>query len=333
MAAEPTTIRQDRLMSMLAHALGPRVGALLADDTVEEVRANPDGVLWIVQGGRRVNTGHVVDEASRRRVILLVADHVKVSVDESNPSFPAELPGTGYRFHAVMPPQSPDGPTFVIRRKAGRVFPLASYVERGAMTQAQHDAIAAAVARCDNILVVGGTASGKTTLANAILQRIGKCTGRVLTIEDTLELQVEADEVLRLRTVRRGGETHRTMADLVRDALRLTPDRVIVGEVRGAEVNDMLNAWNTGHPGGLATIHANSAREALERIEDMLVEGGFGVVPRRIARSINLIVFVGFDAEEVDGQVRSVRRVKDLLRVEGVKATDVGHTYVFSPVA
>ncbi|RNK99544.1 type II/IV secretion system family protein, partial [Xanthomonas vasicola pv. vasculorum] len=165
----------------------------------------------------------------------------------------------GYRFHAILPPESPDGPTFVIRKKSNLRLTLDDYVNNGQLTQRHRDIIVKAVHERDNIVIVGGTHTGKTTFANAVLYEMGRVTGRVITLEDTLELSVEADEVVRLRTVRNRDQITRSMTHLLRDTLRLTPDRLIVGEVRGPEVMDMLDAWNTGHPGGLCTIHANSA--------------------------------------------------------------------------
>ena len=330
MSAAALQTREQRLLDMLNTALGSSVAELLQADDVEEVRANPNGALWAVRAGGRVNTGQVLTVAQRERVIAIVADHVGEVVNAQNPSFPAELPETGYRFHAIVPPESPAGPTFVIRRKANRILALDEYVAKGTMTEAQRLAIVAAVRARDNILVAGGTASGKTTLTNAILMEIGRVTGRVLTIEDTLELRIEADEVIQLRTVRHGTEVKRSMQQLVRDSLRLTPDRIIVGEVRGPEVIDMLDGWNTGHPGGIATIHANSAAEALERIEDLLIQGGYTPVPRKIARAINLIVSIGFETDDTETGHAGRRRIRDLLRVTGVTATPTGHVYTFT---
>ena len=322
--------RQSRLLDMLKNALGGAIGQLLDDDTVEEVRVNPDGRLWFAQSGRRLCNAELLSVPARIRVINIVADHVGEIASATNPSFAAELPESGYRFHAVLPPQSPDGPTFVIRKITSLKLTLEDYVASGQMTQAQRDVIVKAIHDKDNILIVGGTNTGKTTFANAMLRELGRITGRVITIEDTLELQVEADEVVRLRTVRSGESITRSMAQLIRDTLRMTPDRLIVGEVRGPEVNDMLDAWNTGHPGGIATIHANSAGDALGRIEDMLVQGGFTPVPRKIARTIQLIVSIGFVAIDTSDGRRAERRLREVLRVAGVRSTDIGHEYQFA---
>lgn len=331
MTPAPTPItRQSRVLDMLKSALGNTIGKLLDDDSVEEVRVNPDGRLWYAQAGQRLCHPEPLSVAARTRVINIVADHINEVASTSNPSFAAELPDTGYRFHAVLPPESPDGPTFVIRKKTSLKLTLDDYVANGQMTQAQRDVIVKSIHDKDNIVVVGGTNTGKTTFTNAMLRELGRITGRVLTIEDTLELQVEADEVVRLRTVRSGDTITRSMAQLIRDTLRMTPDRLIVGEVRGPEVNDMLDAWNTGHPGGIATVHANSASDALGRIEDMLVQGGFAPVPRKIARTVQLIVSIGFVNIETPEGWRKARRVKEVLRVVGVRHTDTGHEYQFA---
>ncbi|MEB2146565.1 ATPase, T2SS/T4P/T4SS family [Xanthomonas campestris pv. campestris] len=331
MSANPTVsttiTRHSRLLDMMKSALGGAIGELLDDPAVEEVRVNPDGRLWYAKDGRRICHDHTLDVNTRARVIKIVADHVGEIADKDNPSFPAELPETGYRFHAILPPESPDGPTFVIRKKSNLRLTLDDYVTNGQLTQHQRDIIVKAVHARDNIVIVGGTNTGKTTFANAVLYEMGRITGRVITLEDTLELRVEADEVVRLRTVRNRDQITRSMTHLLRDTLRMTPDRLIVGEVRGPEVMDMLDAWNTGHPGGLCTIHANSANEALERIEDLLVQGGFLPVPRKIARTVQIIVSIGFETIEADGGQKAVRRVREVLRVRGVQQTPEGNVY------
>ena len=337
MNANPTVstaiTRHSRLLDMMKSALGGAIGELLDDPDVEEVRVNPDGRLWYAKDGRRICHDHTLDVNTRARVIKIVADHVDEIADKDNPSFPAELPETGYRFHAVLPPESPDGPTFVIRKKSNLRLTLDDYVTNGQLTPHQRDIIVKAVHARDNIVIVGGTNTGKTTFANAVLYEMGRVTGRVITLEDTLELCVEADEVVRLRTVRNRDQITRSMTHLLRDTLRMTPDRLIVGEVRGPEVMDMLDAWNTGHPGGLCTIHANSANEALERIEDLLVQGGFLPVPRKIARTVQLIVSIGFETVEAEGAQKAVRRVREVLRVKGVQQTPEGNVYTLVPAA
>jgi len=150
----------------------------------------------------------------------------------------------------------------------------------------------------------------------------------VLTVEDTMELQVEADEVVRQRTVCGGDVVRRSMQDILRDVLRLSPDRIVVGEVRGREAIDLIQGWNTGHPGGVATIHCNSAEDALERLEDLLIQGGFVPVPRQIAKAVNVILFVGRASIETPHGKRRVRRLLDVVRIAGVKMTEMGHEYM-----
>lgn len=326
---EPQETLQDRLVAMLTNAMGSAVGELLHDPAVEELRANPDGRLWCVRDGARLDTGTRLSTAARQQLINIVAHAVGVTVDETNPSFPAELPESGYRFHAVIPPQSPDGPTFVIRKKPTKVFSLEDYVTAQIMTAEQAAYIRQAVANRDNILVGGGTGSGKTTLTNAILKEIGRIAGRVLTVEDTMELQVEADEVVRQRTVRIGDALRRSMQDIVRDMLRLSPDRIVVGEVRGPEAIDLIQGWNTGHPGGVATIHCNSAPDAMERLEDLLIQGNYTPVPRQLAKAVNVILFIGPVIETTAQGMRVQRRLEDIVRVMGVRSTEAGHEYQF----
>jgi type IV secretion system protein VirB11 len=204
----------------------------------------------------------------------------------------AELPPhgdglAGERFEGVLPPVA-TGPCFSIRKPAGRVYRLIDYVGDGIMPAEAARILAAAAVERRNILVAGGTSSGKTTLANALLAEIAAFDERVILIEDTRELQCAAPDSVALRT--RAGIV--SMADLVRSTLRLRPDRIIVGEVRGAEALDMLKAWNTGHPGGIATVHANSAPAALHRLEQLIQEAVVTVPRRLIAEAIDIVVFI-----------------------------------------
>jgi len=275
----------DRRRAMLRTAMGPVIAAALADPLVIEVMVNPDGILRLDRLGEgRVDTGERLEAAEAERIIRLVASHVRAEVHANNPIVSAELP-SGERFEGLLPPVAL-APFFAIRKPAARVYRLADYVAEHIMMPIQADALRKAVRDRRNILVAGGTSSGKTTLANALLAEI--LDERVILIEDTRELQCAAPDCVALRT-RRGVVS---MADLVRSTLRLRPDRIVVGEVRGAEALDMLKAWNTGHPGGIATVHANSARSALYRIEQLCQEGIVTVPRRLIAEAINLVVFI-----------------------------------------
>jgi len=295
---------------MLRTAMGPEIAAALADPLVVEIMVNPDGALRVDRLGKgRENTGFRLEPAQVERIIRLAASHARSEVHDERPIVSAELPphggSAGERFEGILPPVSP-APCFSIRKPAARIYALADYVADGIMSPQAGRLLSLAVVERSNILVVGGTSSGKTTLANALLQEIAHLDERVILIEDTRELQCVAPDAVALRT--RAGIV--TMADLVRSTLRLRPDRIIVGEVRGAEALDMLKAWNTGHPGGIATIHANSAESALHRLEQLMQEAVL-VVPRTlIADAIDLIVFIA-------GRGVS-RRIETILRVAGL---------------
>ncbi len=304
---------QDRRRAMLRTAMGPAIAAALADPAVIEVMVNPDGSLRLDRLGQgRVDTGTRLAAAEVERIIRLVASHVRAEVHAGNPVVSAELPArddgvSGERFEGLLPPVAL-GPCFAIRKPAARVYTLADYVADGIMTPIQADALKAAVRERRNILVVGGTSSGKTTLANALLAEMAGLDERVILIEDTRELQCAAPDCVALRT--RPGVV--SMADLVRSTLRLRPDRIIVGEVRGSEALDMLKAWNTGHPGGIATVHANSARSALYRLEQLVQEGVVTVPRRLIAEAIDLVVFIAGRG--------SGRRIETIAEVAGLDA-------------
>ncbi|NGO54539.1 P-type conjugative transfer ATPase TrbB [Allomesorhizobium camelthorni] len=276
-----------RRRAMLRTAMGQAIADALADPSVIEVMANPDGVLRLDRLGEgRIDTGVRLHPPEAERIVRLVASHVRAEAHADNPIVSAELP-SGERFEGLLPPVAL-APCFAIRKPAARVYTLADYVADGIMMPVQAEALKKVVRDRRNILVAGGTSSGKTTLANALLAQVAECDERVILIEDTRELQCAAKDCVALRT-RRGSVT---LADLVRSTLRLRPDRIIVGEVRGAEALDMLKAWNTGHPGGIATVHANSARSALYRVEQLAQEAVVTVPRRLIAEAIDLIVFI-----------------------------------------
>jgi len=303
-------ISAERRRAMLRTAMGPAITAALGDPDVIEVMVNPDGALRLdLLGEGRRNTGVRIEAAQVERIIRLVASHVRGEVHSDRPIVSAELPphgdGAGERFEGVLPPVSL-GPCFSIRKPAARVYTLLDYVSDGFMSAEAARLLSLAVVDRKNILIVGGTSSGKTTLANALLAELAHLDERVILIEDTRELQCSAPDVVALRT--RAGLV--SMADLVRSTLRLRPDRIIVGEVRGPEALDMLKAWNTGHPGGIATIHANSAMSALHRIEQLCQEAVVSVPRPLIADAIDLIVFIAGRG--------LARRVETIARVVGL---------------
>ena len=251
---------------MLRSALGTAIAGYLEDEAIIEVMLNPDGRLWIDRlSNGLTDTGETLSAADGERIVRLVAHHVGAEVHAGSPRVSAELPGTGERFEGLLPPVVA-APAFAIRKPAVAVFTLDDYVAKAIMTSEQAEVLKSAVAARKNILVAGGTSTGKTTLTNALLAEVAKTSDRVVLIEDTRELQCKAPNLVALRT--KDGVA--TLSDLVRSSLRLRPDRIPIGEVRGAEALDLLKAWGTGHPGGIGTIHAGTALGALRRLEQLI---------------------------------------------------------------
>ncbi len=297
-----------RSARMLRSALGPSIATYLEDEKIVEVMLNPDGRLWVdrLKGGL-AETSEMISAADGERIIRLVAHHVGAEVHEGSPRISAELPETGERFEGLLPPVVA-APTFAIRKPAVAVFTLDQYVASRIMTKAQAKSLRAAVERRLNILVAGGTSTGKTTLTNALLAEVAKTSDRVVLIEDTRELQCQAQNLVALRTK----EGVSTLTDLVRASLRLRPDRIPIGEVRGPEALDLLKAWGTGHPGGVGTIHAGSGLGALRRLEQLIQEAVVTVPRALIAETINIIAVLSGRGSE--------RRLKELVQVQGLDA-------------
>jgi P-type conjugative transfer ATPase TrbB len=302
-----------RAREMLRTAMGPEIAAALADPSVIEIMVNPDGRLRLDRlGGGRCETAARLESTSVERIIRLVASSVRKEVHMDSPIVSAELPSradgeSGERFEGLLPPVA-TAPCFSIRKPASKIHSLGDYVADRILTAAQAETLCQAVRERKNILIAGGTSSGKTTLANALLAEIARLDERVILIEDTRELQCAARDCVALRT--KPGAV--ALSDLVRSTLRLRPDRIIVGEVRGAEALDMLKAWNTGHPGGVATVHANSAEAALYRVEQLVQEAVITVPRRLIADAIDLVVFI-------EGR-GSARRIQAIRAVGGLAA-------------
>ncbi len=302
---------------MLRTALGPAIAGYLDDPAIGEVMLNPDGKLWIDRlAGGLENTGLYVSPEDAERIVRLVAHHVGVEVHGASPRVSAELPESGERFEGLIPPVVA-APCFAIRRPAVAVFMLTDYVNTGIMTAEAATLLSDAVASHQNILVVGGTSTGKTTLVNALLAEVAKTTDRVVLIEDTRELQCAAPNLVALRT--KDGAA--SLSDLVRSALRLRPDRIPVGEVRGAEALDLLKAWGTGHPGGIGTLHAGSAIGALRRLEQLIQEAVVTVPHALIAETIDVIAVLAG---------RGVNR--RLVELASVKGLDPSGNYILAPL-
>jgi type IV secretion system protein VirB11 len=291
---------------MLRTALGPAIAGFLEDPSIVEVMLNPDGRLWIDRLSEGLaDTGERLSPADGERIVRLVAHHVGAEVHPDSPRVSAELPGTGERFEGLLPPVVA-APVFAIRKPAVAVFTLQDYVAAAIMTADQAEILRRAVTDRRNILVAGGTSTGKTTLTNALLAEVSKSADRVVLIEDTRELQCAAPNLVAMRT--KDGVA--TLSDLVRSSLRLRPDRIPIGEVRGAEALDLLKAWGTGHPGGIGTIHAGTAIGALRRLEQLIQEAVVTVPRALIAETIDLVAVLS-------GRGAS-RRLAELARVEGL---------------
>ena len=291
---------------MLRTALGPAIAAFLEDPGIVEVMLNPDGKLWIDRlAGGLADTGEKLSAADGERIVRLVAHHVGAEVHTGAPRVSAELPETGERFEGLLPPVVA-APAFAIRKPAIAVFTLDDYAAAGIMTVGQAAVLREAVAARRNILVAGGTSTGKTTLTNALLAEVARTGDRVVLIEDTRELQCRAPNLVALRT--KDGVA--SLSDLVRSSLRLRPDRIPIGEVRGAEALDLLKAWGTGHPGGIGTIHAGTGIGTLRRLEQLIQEAVVTVPRALIAETIDLVAVLTGRGP--------ARRLAELVRVTGL---------------
>lgn len=304
----PHPIIAERRLEALRHALGETVLGALETPEVVEILANPDGRLILdrIGEGRR-DTGRVLSVEARERAIRLIADYVGETVTREDPRLSGVLPGSGERFQGVMPPVSAAA-AFSIRKRPAVIWRLEDYVRDEIMSEGQAEVLRLAAADRRNILISGGTGSGKTTLANAVLAEAAFADDRVFLIEDTPELQCSAWDLVAVMTRRQPRIIG--VADLVRDALRMRPDRIVIGEMRdGAAALETLKSWNTGHPGGLSTVHANSAEGALRRMEDLIGEVASQAPCRMIGEAVDCVVYIR--------RTPSGRRVEAVLEVNG----------------
>jgi pilus assembly protein CpaF len=286
--------RFERLLSELAHevsGLGP-LEPLLADPEITEVMVNGPGRAFVERQGRLEPVELDLDESAILRLVERVVAPLGLRLDRASPMVDARL-ADGSRVHAVIPPLAIDGPTLTIRRFGARAVPLESFDLDRASREFLDDAVVAGW----NLLVAGGTSAGKTTLLNALSAAI-PASERVVTIEETAELRLRQPHVVRLeaRPANAEGAGGVAVRDLVRAALRMRPDRIVVGEVRGGEALDMLQALNTGHDGSLCTVHANGLRDALPRVETLVLMAGVGLplaaVRAQLAAAVDAVVFV-----------------------------------------
>lgn len=295
--------------------LGP-LESLMQDDTVSDILVNSPNNVYVERQGRLESSGVVfADEKHLMRIIQRIVSRVGRRIDEVSPMVDARL-ADGSRVNAVIRPLALNGPTLSIRRFGRRPLQIEDLVQKQAITQDIVDFLAAAVDARVSLLISGGTGAGKTTFLNALAKFI-PADERLVTIEDSAELQLQHKHVVRLetRTANNEGTGEITQRSMVRNALRMRPDRIIVGEVRGSEAIDMLQAMNTGHEGSLTTIHANDTRDALARLEMMVAMSGFElpipVVRQYIASGISLVVHLS----RLKGGVRRVMQVSEIVGI------------------
>ncbi|HRE42394.1 MAG TPA: P-type conjugative transfer ATPase TrbB [Terricaulis sp.] len=274
----------------MARALGVNIAEALAAPDVVEVLINADGRVWIDRAGAGLLlTEHRLVANDRETAIRLLAHEAGETVGEDRPALATILPDSAARVQALLPPLV-EAPVLAIRKRPSVIFTLDDYVRDGIASPAQAALLREAVTAKQNIVVAGGTGSGKTTLLNALLAESAFADARVVILEDTAELQIASANAVQLLTKRTDPPV--TMRELVQMTLRLRPDRIVVGEVRDAAALEVLKAWNTGHPGGLLTLHANSAADALARLEDLCMEAVSAPPKRLIASAVDLVVFI-----------------------------------------
>jgi len=293
----------------LRRELGTTICAWLDDVDIVEIMLNEDGSLWIDRLGEGMSRGGHLSSSAALSAIGTVASFMNVTVTRQDPILECELPLDGSRFEALIPPIV-SAPVFTIRKKAVKIFTLDDYVRNSIMSVQHCDLIKQAVLERQNILVVGGTGTGKTTLTNAIINHMAETTPdhRLVIIEDTGELQCSSPNRVPLRVVE-----HVNMTRLLKVTMRLRPDRILVGEVRDGAALALLKAWNTGHPGGAATVHANSAEAGLIRLEQLVAEATEAPMQVLIAEAVDLVVFI----ERIEDEPGVSRRVSKVIRVHG----------------
>jgi len=326
--------QHQRLEVKLRRELGDQVLRLLEDNLTEDILLNPNGSLWVKRMGQGFSRIGDMPAAQAASALGTIAAWRGTVLNHEHPILETELPIDGSRFEGIVPPVVRQ-PVFAIRLRPRKIFSLDDYESDGILTDktdplnqlrrrddfldgvrgqkhknlSHADVIRAAVRARKNILIVGSTGSGKTTLVNAILDSLARLTpnDRVISIEDTTELQCPVENYLDLRAVGRV-----TMLDCLRACMRLKPTRIVVGEVRGAEAHTLLKAWNTGHPGGAATVHANDALSGLMRLESLVAEATSAPQQSLIAEAVDVVVFV--DEESV---IKAGRKVREVLLVTG----------------
>ena len=273
--------------ALLEISLGSVIHNYLQQNDVKEIMLNPDGHLWVETMKKgKFSTGHVYTAAQTRRIIFIIASINHKNINKKNPVISGSLHQYRARFQGWLPPITAQ-PTFCIRKQTTQMISLEQWVAQGSLTNQQSTFLKKAVRDKKNIIICGGTGSGKTTLTNTLLQLIGETNDRIIVIEDTAELYIHAKDHVSLLT------THGlSMRNCLAGTLRMRPDRIIIGEVRDGAALDLLKAWNTGHNGGIATLHANSPSGALQRLEDLSMEASAHKPYRLIAEVVHFVIYI-----------------------------------------
>lgn len=315
-----TAEQSRRLGNKLKRELGKRIVNALENSDVLEICVNSDGRIWIEEKGKRLyDTGERIAPENLTAALGTIAAMNGMELNGANPVLEGMLPLDGSRVEGAIPPTTPDGPSISIRKHASAIFPLSRYVSEGRIPGEAAEYLREAIRDAKNILVAGGTSSGKTTFVNALIRELLEIAAndRLIVIEDTQELQCATTN--KQNFVASEGVS---MRKLLKTAMRYRPDRIIIGEVRGGEALDLLKSWNTGHPGGLATVHSNSAPAALLRLEQLISE--VSVTPMRalIAEAINVVVYM----KEFG---RLGRQVTEIIGVTGYGEEGYRYEYVY----
>ncbi|MDR3362118.1 MAG: P-type conjugative transfer ATPase TrbB [Desulfovibrio sp.] len=298
-----------RLIKTLEHNMGPLVLGAFQDPDVTDIMLNHDSRLWVKRYGVMRHVGDI-DRAYAQIIVSLLGTSVGLTVREEAPIVRGILPVYGHRFEGLVPPVV-DAPSFAIRKKATKVFTLEDYVEQGVMTESVYRVIDDVILQYQNMLVIGGTGSGKTTLVNAVIERMSRLCGqdRLAIIEDAAELQSKSPNILFLRS-----SLHVPTVKLLESCMRLNPTRILFGEVINGAALDLLKSWNTGHPGGLSTIHANSAVGGLYRLELLISEASVSPMHKLIGEAVDFCVFI-----KAKGNSRRITQVAKINKYNSIE--------------
>jgi type IV secretion system protein VirB11 len=309
-----------RLAEKLKRELGPFVVEALENEDVLEICVNSDGRVWLEEKQKRLyDTGENVSPESLVAALGTIAAMNGMELNKANPVLEGYFPLDGSRVEGAIPPVSPDGPSMTIRKHASTVIPLSQYVLEKRIPECAAEYLRESIRDAQNILVAGGTSSGKTTFINALILELLEIApqDRLVVIEDTMELNcatTNKQNFVASETV--------TMRKLLKTAMRYRPDRIIIGEVRGGEALDLLKSWNTGHPGGFATVHANNAYSSLLRLEQLIAEVSVTPMQTLIAEAVNVVIYM----KEFG---RLGRQVTEIIRVAGFKEGEYRYEHIY----